>query len=138
MKTLLVENLAKDRGLRYTSAGAHKDDLDFLIGGYPIKKYGSQGQQKSFVIAIKLAQFEFIRKLKTFKPILLLDDIFDKLDTQRVEQLIQLVSEENFGQVFITDTQRERVEQLFNASNLDHSLFEVIQGNVKEINNGRI
>jgi len=138
MEDLLRENLAKDRAVRYTSVGAHKDDLDFLIDGYPIKKYGSQGQQKSYVIAIKLAQFEFMRKLKQYKPILLLDDIFDKLDTHRVEQLIRLVSEENFGQVFITDTQKERVEQLFNATNMDHRLFEVIEGKVKEISNGRV
>lgn len=138
MEDLLKDNLDKDRAMRYTSVGAHKDDLDFLIDGYPIKKYGSQGQQKSYVIAIKLAQFEFMRTLKSFKPILLLDDIFDKLDSQRVEQLIRLVSEENFGQVFITDTQRERVEKLFDATDLDHSLFEVVQGNIKEIANGRI
>jgi DNA replication and repair protein RecF len=138
MEDLLKENLAKDRAIRYTSVGAHKDDLDFLIDGFPLKKYGSQGQQKSYVIAIKLAQFEFMRKLKSFKPILLLDDIFDKLDTQRVEQLIRLVSEENFGQVFITDTQKERIEKLFDATALDHRLFEVVKGTVKEINNGRV
>jgi len=138
MEDLLKENLAKDRAVRYTSVGAHKDDLDFLIDGFPVKKYGSQGQQKSYVIAIKLAQFEFMRKLKTFKPILLLDDIFDKLDNQRVEQLIRLVSEENFGQVFITDTQRERVEQLFESTAMDHRLFEVVQGQINEINNGRV
>jgi DNA replication and repair protein RecF len=138
MKELLGLNLAKDRALRYTSVGAHKDDLEFLIEGYPIKKFGSQGQQKSYVIAIKLAQFEFMRKLKKYKPILLLDDIFDKLDSLRVEQLINLVSEENFGQVFITDTQRERVEQIFESTDMDHRLFEVIQGTVKEIDNGRV
>ncbi|MCD6179575.1 MAG: DNA replication/repair protein RecF [Bacteroidales bacterium] len=138
MEDLLKENLAKDRVVRYTSVGAHKDDLDFLIDGFPIKKYGSQGQQKSYVIAIRLAQFEFMRKIKSYKPILLLDDVFDKLDMQRVKQLIRLVSEENFGQVFITDTQRERVERLFDATNLDHSLFEVVKGTVKEIGNGRI
>lgn len=138
MKDLLAQNLAKDRAVRYTSVGAHKDDLEFQIDNFPIKKYGSQGQQKSYVIAIKLAQFEFMRMLKSFKPILLLDDIFDKLDTQRVQQLIRLVSEENFGQVFITDTQRERVEQLFDATDMDHRLFEVIQGAVKEIKNGWI
>ena len=138
MKDLLKENLAKDRIVRYTSVGAHKDDLDFLIDGYPIKKFGSQGQQKSFVIAIKLAQFEFMRQLKLYKPILLLDDIFDKLDNLRVEQLIRLVSEENFGQVFITDTQKERVEQLFNVSKMDRRLFEVVHGKVKEINNERV
>lgn len=138
MEDLLKENLPKDRAIRYTSVGAHKDDLDFLIEGFPIKKYGSQGQQKSYVIAIKLAQFEFMRKLKKYKPILLLDDIFDKLDNQRVEQLIRLVSEENFGQVFITDTQRERVEKLFDATDLDHRLFEVVQGTIKETKNGRV
>jgi DNA replication and repair protein RecF len=138
MRLLLKENLARDRALRYTSVGAHKDDLEFTIDTFPIKKYGSQGQQKSYVIAIKLAQFEFMRKLKKYKPILLLDDIFDKLDTQRVEQLIRLVSEENFGQVFITDTQRDRVEQLFRVTELDHKLFEVVQGNVKELDGGRV
>jgi DNA replication and repair protein RecF len=138
MSDLLKENLAKDKAQRYTSVGAHKDDLEFLIDDYPIKKYGSQGQQKSYVIAIKLAQFEFMRKLKNFKPILLLDDIFDKLDNQRVGQLIRLVSEENFGQVFITDTQKERIEALFDATQLDHRLFEVVQGNVEEIGNERV
>ncbi|MBN2236390.1 MAG: DNA replication/repair protein RecF [Bacteroidales bacterium] len=138
MAALLKEHLQHDRALRYTSVGAHKDDLDFLIDGFPIKKYGSQGQQKSFVIAIKLAQFQMMRNLKEYKPILLLDDIFDKLDNQRVEQLIGLVSEENFGQVFITDTQIERIEQLFKATEMDHRLFEVINGTIKEIGNGRI
>jgi DNA replication and repair protein RecF len=110
---LLKQSADKDRVTRYTTTGIHKDELVFTINNYPVKKFGSQGQQKSFVIAIKLAQFEFTRRLKSFKPILLFDDIFDKLDDARVKQIIQLVSENNFGQVFITDTQKNRIEKIF-------------------------
>jgi DNA replication and repair protein RecF len=105
--------------------GIHKDDLDFRISGYPVKKYGSQGQQKSFVIALRLAQFDYTRNIKGFKPILLLDDVFDKLDDLRVEQLIVLVSEENFGQVFITDTSEERIRKIFDALPIDHKIFVI-------------
>ena len=122
---LLKEYLSKDRIVRYTTAGIHKDDLEFSIGEFPIKKYGSQGQQKSFVIAIKLAQFEYMRQIKKQKPILLLDDIFDKLDQQRVEQIIKLVNEEEFGQVFITDTQQERIEHIFENNAVDHRIFTI-------------
>ena len=127
---LLNESLEKDRMIRYTSSGIHKDDLLFRIDGYPVKKFGSQGQQKTFVVAIKLAQFEYTRKLKKFKPILLFDDIFDKLDDNRVEQIIHLVNEDNFGQVFITDTQRERVERIFKDVEIDHQIFSVEKGTV--------
>ncbi|MEA3505061.1 MAG: DNA replication/repair protein RecF [Bacteroidota bacterium] len=130
---LLKESLNKDRAVRYSTVGVHKDDLVFKIGDYPIKKFGSQGQQKSFVIAIKLAQFEYTRKIKGFKPILLFDDIFDKLDNNRVEKLIMLVSKNSFGQVFITDTQKERIEYLFKELDIDHKIFEISEGNVKEI-----
>ncbi|MCD4772291.1 MAG: DNA replication and repair protein RecF, partial [Bacteroidales bacterium] len=122
-----------DRILRYTTVGTHKDDLDLLINGFPVKKFGSQGQQKSFVIAIKLAQFDFTKGKKGFKPVLLFDDIFDKLDDSRVKQLIQLVSENNFGQVFITDTQRQRIEKIFKTVNIDHKIFEIKNANVSEI-----
>ena len=105
--------------------GIHKDDLEFILEGYPVKKFGSQGQQKSFVIAIKLAQFEYTRKIKGFKPILLLDDVFDKLDDLRVSQLIKLVSENSFGQVFITDTSRERIITIFDSMEIDHKIFEL-------------
>jgi DNA replication and repair protein RecF len=125
---LLDEFADKDRRLKYTSQGIHKDDLLFNIDGYPVKKYGSQGQQKSFVIAIKLAQFEFTRRIKQFKPILLFDDIFDKLDDERVKQIIELVSENNFGQVFITDTQRSRIEQIFKIVTIDHNIFDIEDG----------
>ncbi len=131
-ETILMKARAKDRILRYSTAGIHKDDLLFIIDGFPIKRYGSQGQQKSFVIAIKLAQFEFTRRQKGFKPILLLDDIFDKLDNKRVAQIVELVSEENFGQVFITDTQEERIASMFKKGSIDHKIFRVSNGKVTE------
>ena len=90
-----------------------------------MKRYGSQGQQKSFVIAVKLAQFEYTRKIKGFKPILLLDDVFDKLDDVRVAQLIKLVSENSFGQVFITDTSRDRIRSIFDNMGIEHKIFEI-------------
>lgn len=125
LSLLLKESLRKDQAIRYTSVGIHKDDLEFTISSYPIKKYGSQGQQKSFVIAIKLAQFEYMRQIKNQKPILLLDDIFDKLDSHRVEQIVKLVNEEEFGQVFITDTQKERIEHIFENNSMDHKIFSI-------------
>lgn len=133
-ETLLKQSLAKDRMLRYTSSGIHKDDLALQIDQFPVKKFGSQGQQKSFVIAIKLAQFEYTRQKKGFKPILLFDDIFDKLDDKRVSQIVELVSRENFGQVFITDTQPQRIESIFNNIDIDHKIFEIVQGESIERN----
>ncbi len=130
---LLIEAVDRDRILKYTTVGIHKDDLLFKIDGYRVKKYGSQGQQKTFVIAIKLAQFEFTRRKKSFKPILLFDDIFDKLDDNRVEQIIKLVSEDNFGQVFITDTQRQRIERIFKDVDIDHRIFSVVEGTVNHV-----
>ncbi|KAA1246461.1 DNA replication/repair protein RecF [Aquimarina sp. RZ0] len=109
---LLEQNLAKDRILQYTSVGIHKDDLSFEINEYPIKKFGSQGQQKSFLIALKLAQFDFIKKQSKVHPLLLLDDIFDKLDEKRVEHIIKLVGDQNFGQLFISDTHADRTENV--------------------------
>jgi DNA replication and repair protein RecF len=133
LSDLLGQSIDRDRMLKYTTTGIHKDDLVFLIENYPVKKYGSQGQQKTFVIAIKLAQFEFTRRKKSFKPILLFDDIFDKLDDNRVEQIIKLVSEDNFGQVFITDTQRQRIERIFEDVEIDHKIFSVVEGAVTPI-----
>jgi len=130
---LLKNNLEKDRALRYTSSGTHKDDLIFEIGGYPVKRFGSQGQQKSFVIAIKLAQFDYTRQIKGFSPVLLFDDIFDKLDDQRVAQLVQLVSHDSFGQVFITDTQYERIEKLTSTLSNDYKLWEIEAGSAKPL-----
>jgi DNA replication and repair protein RecF len=131
---LLDENLNKDRAARYTTQGIHKDDLIMNINGFPVKKFGSQGQQKTFVIAIKLAQFEYTRQKKGFKPILLFDDIFDKLDDNRVKQIIHLVNENNFGQVFITDTQKQRVENIFKQAEIDHKIFSVANGSIEKNN----
>lgn len=110
---LLLENRERERFLQYTSCGTHKDDLEFILNGYPLRRTASQGQQKSFLLALKLAQFDFLRKIKGVKPLLLLDDIFDKLDDRRVAALMQLVHDDRFGQVFITDTHPERIRQVF-------------------------
>jgi DNA replication and repair protein RecF len=131
---LLSKNMDKDRAMRYSTAGIHKDDLVFEIGSYPVKRFGSQGQQKSFVIAIKLAQFEYTRNVKGFKPILLFDDIFDKLDENRVTQLVQLVSQDSFGQVFISDTQYERVEKLAKSLTIRFHVWEIDSGAANPIN----
>lgn len=117
--------LQKDRVLQYTSVGVHKDDLLFEINGYPIKKYGSQGQQKSLLIALKLAQFDFIKKQSGVPPILLFDDIFDKLDAERVQQIIQMVNSATFGQLFITDTHEDRTELIVKQTNLDYEIFKI-------------
>lgn len=124
-KNILNKSLEKDRILTYTSRGVHKDDLLFEMNGNLIKKIGSQGQQKSFLIALKLSQMSRIKKLTGKTPILLLDDIFDKLDDLRVSQLISLVNQENFGQIFLTDTSRERTESIVKRINEESKIFEL-------------
>ncbi|MBF8456653.1 DNA replication and repair protein RecF [Kaistella sp. G5-32] len=124
-KNLLLENLEKDRAVTYTSKGIHKDDLLFEMNGNSLKKIGSQGQQKSFLIALKLSQMNRIKELTGKTPILLLDDIFDKLDDSRVSQLIELVNQEHFGQIFITDTNKERTENLVKRINEESKIFEL-------------
>ncbi len=109
---LLEEHLNKDLRLQYTSVGVHKDDLQFEIEGYPIKKFGSQGQQKSYLIALKFAQYDILHEISGTKPILLLDDVFDKLDENRVAQIIQMIMKEELGQVFISDTHATRTEKV--------------------------
>ncbi|MFC5046380.1 DNA replication/repair protein RecF [Aquimarina hainanensis] len=122
---LLEENIAKDRALQYTSVGTHKDDLSFEIEAYPIKKFGSQGQQKSFLIALKLAQFDFIKKESNVNPLLLLDDIFDKLDEKRVEHIVKLVDDQNFGQLFISDTHAERTETVVKRISQSYKIIKL-------------
>ena len=124
LNTLLQQAISKDKTLQYTSVGVHKDDLQFNIEEYPVKKFGSQGQQKSFLIALKLAQFDFIKAQSGVNPILLLDDIFDKLDENRVAQIIKLVDTDNFGQLFISDTHAERTE---NAVKQVHQSYEIFK-----------
>ena len=120
---LLENGLSKDRMTQYTNYGTHKDDLIFEIDGFPIKKIGSQGQQKSFLIALKLAQFDFIKSQNKTTPILLLDDIFDKLDENRVAQLLHLVKEDDFGQIFISDTHPDRTEDIIKQVHKTYKLF---------------
>jgi len=124
-QNLLKDNIERDRMLTYTSKGIHKDDLLFDMDSILIKKIGSQGQQKSFLIALKLAQMSLVKELTGKTPILLLDDIFDKLDDHRVSQLIELVNQENFGQIFITDTHRERTESVVKKINEESIIFEI-------------
>jgi DNA replication and repair protein RecF len=125
LATLLEENINKDRALQYTNVGIHKDDLSFEIDEYPIKKFGSQGQQKSFLIALKLAQFEFIKNKSGLKPILLFDDIFDKLDENRVAKIIEMVNNDSFGQLFISDTHPERTENIVKSSHQTYKIFNL-------------
>ncbi|MGZ4056282.1 MAG: DNA replication/repair protein RecF [Bacteroidia bacterium] len=129
---VLEKALNRDRVMEYTTVGIHKDDLEFTIDGYPLKKYASQGQQKSFLIALKLAQFDFIKNIKNVTPILLLDDIYDKLDDLRVKHLMELVSSDNFGQLFITDTHPTRLAELFKTTNADFKVFKITNGNAEE------
>ncbi|WP_405398090.1 DNA replication/repair protein RecF [Maribacter sp. Asnod2-G09] len=123
--TLLNKNLDKDRALQYTSVGVHKDDLSFEISNHPIKKFGSQGQQKSFLIALKFAQFHFMKSQSGTTPILILDDIFDKLDEHRVSHIITLVNDENFGQIFISDTHADRTESVVKKIHQSYKIFKL-------------
>ena len=125
MNDLLHKSLEKDKVLQYTTSGIHKDDLNFEIGDYPIKKFGSQGQQKSYLIALKLAQFEFIKQQSNVTPILLLDDIFDKLDENRVAHIVGLVDDEEFGQIFISDTHAERTENVVKTIHQTYKIFKL-------------
>jgi len=125
LATLLDENLQRDRVLQYTSVGIHKDDLLFEIDGHPIKKFGSQGQQKSFLIALKLAQFEFIKKQGGVLPLLLFDDVFDKLDETRVAKIVQMIDDKVFGQIFISDTHPERTEAIIKTTHQSYRIFNL-------------
>lgn len=120
----------KDRAVGYSLHGIHRDDLEMLLGGYPMKREGSQGQNKTFVLALKLAQFDFLRRTSHTIPLLLLDDIFDKLDASRVEQIMKLVSGDNFGQIFITDTNRDHLDSILRHSAMDYQLFMVSNGDI--------
>lgn len=129
----LINNRQKDRIMGYSLKGVHKDDIQMMLGDFPIKREGSQGQNKTFLIALKLAQYEFLKRTgsKT-TPLVLLDDIFDKLDALRVEQIIKLVSGNNFGQIFITDTNREHLDKIMEKINGEYKIFEVDNGEVQE------
>jgi len=121
----------KDRAVGYSLHGIHRDDLEIMLDGHPMKREGSQGQQKTFVTSLKLAQFELLRRAIGDTPILLLDDIFDKLDAQRVEKIVELVQSDAFGQIFITDTNREHLDHILTATAHDFRIFEVNEGGIK-------
>lgn len=126
----------KDRAVGYSLHGVHRDDLEMLIGDFQMKREGSQGQNKTFVLALKLAQFDFLRRTSsTTTPLLLLDDIFDKLDAQRVESIVQLVSGDNFGQIFITDTNRDHLDKILSKSDGEYKIFTVEDGDIELMNN---
>jgi DNA replication and repair protein RecF len=130
---LLAGKKERDRLFGYSTQGIHKDDFHFLLGDYLMKRIGSQGQNKTYLIALKLAQFDFLVKKGSALPILLLDDIFDKLDAHRVEQIVKLVSGDTFGQIFITDTNREHLDEILHKMNHDYRLFYVERGIIKEL-----
>ena len=122
---------AKDRAVGYSLHGTHRDDLQMMLGGFPIKREGSQGQNKTFLIALKLAQFDFLKQTGSHtSPLLLLDDIFDKLDATRVQQIIKLVSGDHFGQIFLTDTNREHLDHILSTTTSSYRLFQVKGGNI--------
>lgn len=132
---VIQQDRFKDLAVGYSLHGVHRDELEMLIGGYPIKREGSQGQSKSFVLALKLAQFNFLRRTSSnTTPILLLDDIFDKLDARRVEAIVKLVSGDGYGQIFITDTNRDHLDSILRENAMDYKIFEVEGGaiNLKE------
>ncbi|MDT8400864.1 MAG: DNA replication/repair protein RecF [Bacteroidales bacterium] len=137
MKELFERNIDKDRILAYTTSGIHRDDLNLEMDGFSIKDIGSQGQQKSYLVALKLAKFEYIRNKGGLKPILLMDDVFDKFDEKRVAQIIKLVSENRFGQIFITDTHRDRMQSVLSEINIEYKVFLIDDGIEELVVNGK-
>ncbi|RGN49956.1 MULTISPECIES: DNA replication/repair protein RecF [unclassified Bacteroides] len=130
---ILRENRFRDRIMGYSLRGIHKDELNMLLGDFSIKREGSQGQNKTYLIALKLAQFDFLKRTgSNTTPLLLLDDIFDKLDASRVEQIIKLVAGDSFGQIFITDTNREHLDKILSKTEQDYKIFSVDAGTVSE------
>ena len=130
LRELLLQSRLRDRILGHSTKGVHRDDLQFSLGEYPMKRIASQGQTKTFLIALKLAQFEFLKQTGHTEPLLLLDDIFDKLDADRVEQIVKIVGGEMFGQVFITDTNRGHIDDILRAQAVDYKLFTVTGGEI--------
>ena len=128
----LQNSINKDRYLEYTTVGIHKDDLLLEMDDFPVKSLGSQGQQKSYLVALKLAKFDYIKRKAGFSPILLLDDIFDKFDAARVEQIIRLVGNEMFGQIFITDTHQNRLQEILSSHKTDYKLFRIEENGTVE------
>jgi len=129
----LQNSFNKDRYLEYTTIGIHKDDLLLEMNDFLVKSLGSQGQQKSYLVALKLAKFDYIKRKAGFSPILLLDDIFDKFDAERVEQIIRLVGNHRFGQIFITDTHQNRLKDILSSHKTDYKLFRIADNGIEEV-----
>jgi DNA replication and repair protein RecF len=135
----LINSMTKDRYLEYTTIGIHKDDLLLEMNDFLVKSLGSQGQQKSYLVALKLAKFDYIKRKAGFSPILLLDDIFDKFDAERVEQIIRLVGNQRFGQIFITDTHQNRLQDILTSHKTDYKLFRIAENGIAEVShNGKV
>ena len=130
---VLKENRMRDQIMGISLRGIHKDELNMLWGNFPIKREGSQGRNKTYLVALKLAQFDFLKRTGTTVPLLLLDDIFDKLDASRVELIIKLVAGDCFGQIFITDTNREHLDRILHKVGSDYKMFRVEKGNISEM-----
>ena len=131
MGELLLASRERDIVNGFTTSGVHRDDMSLRIGGYPLRKYGSQGQQKSFLMSLKLAQYRILAEVCGERPLLLLDDLFDKLDTSRVENLLTLVAGDDFGQIFITDCNRSRLETILSRAGEKYALFMVEGGDIR-------
>lgn len=127
---LLSRNLSRDMVLQRTTTGVHRDDFDFLLNDFQLKRYGSQGQQKSFLVGLKLAEFRVIQSAKGFKPLLLLDDIFDKLDDTRIARLLDMMNQSTFGQIFLTDARPDRSAALLGEAGIKARTFSVESGNL--------
>ena len=123
-----MQSRRKDFVNEFTSVGVHRDDIVFSIGGYPLRKFGSQGQQKSFLIALKLAEYRLLAEQSGDRPILLLDDLFDKLDMRRVAELLRLVGGDMFGQIMITDCNKHRLQRTLSEAGVEYRLFHISEG----------
>ena len=133
MKNIFIKNREKDQLIGYTSSGIHRDDFHFFINNNPIKKFGSQGQQKTFLIALKLAKFEYIKLKKNIIPVLLLDDIFDKLDDHRVGYILSLIEKNKLGQTFITDTSNDKIPNILKKLKIENQLYWIDKGTASKI-----
>ena len=130
---ILSASFDKDRMLKYTSSGIQRDDFAFRMNGHPIRRYGSQGQQKSFLVSLKFAQYEIMKRNYGFAPMLLLDDVFDKLDMGRISNLLQMVASNDFGQIFITDSNKVRMSGIVDGLTQDRAYFETSAGTFTRI-----
>lgn len=131
LKDRMQQTRSRDYALGYSTQGIHKDELEMLLNDYPVKQVASQGQKKTYLVSMKFAQFDFLKKIHNYSPLLLLDDIFDKLDTNRVEQIVKLVSSDLFGQIFITDTNRDHLDQILSQLDKESRIFKIRNGNIQ-------